>query len=287
VVLKPGDSTTVKLLVKAKDRGVSNAHVVFRFQGFEIGRFVSVVFCGDPALHKTLGPIAPPAKQRKRRRRAENKNKIEEGERPLVTEKAAKKRMGNHPIPGKWKRASAVEKTGMLTELSVFDTSSDQLTDKYVDLYRSLLSTEELHLQMDMGQYDMDNAQLTKGSLYLQLPVPGLAEKRPSVLKGDHIFVTLPDEDVRYQGFIHQTERDSIHLKFSKKFHDKYDKQVCLVQFVFPRRTMCLLQQGLDLVRSTDAGAVSAALLFPCATTSTPRGHHRGHHRGHLPPLRA
>ena len=50
--------------------------------------------------------------------------------------------------------------------------------------------------------------------------VPGLAENRPSVLKGDHLFVKLKgeNEDVEYKGYVHAVECEKVHLGFGHKY---------------------------------------------------------------------
>lgn len=40
-----------------------------------------------------------------------------------------------------------------------------------------------------MRAYDMENVSMRRKGLCLSLEVPGLAEKRPSIVHGDHIFV--------------------------------------------------------------------------------------------------
>ena len=64
----------------------------------------------------------------------------------------------------------------------------------------------------------------------LQLEIPGLAEKRPSVLRGDKIYVTVAtdstldvdnpslDKNLReYEGFVHEVEETRVLLGFSDK----------------------------------------------------------------------
>jgi hypothetical protein len=49
--------------------------------------------------------------------------------------------------------------------------------------------------QVDIQQFKMAGADLGRsGGRYLTLAVPGLAEKRPSVLYGDRVFVHFPEQ---------------------------------------------------------------------------------------------
>ncbi len=49
--------------------------------------------------------------------------------------------------------------------------------------------------------------------------VPGLAENRPSVLRGDHLFVSIKNDptDIEYKGYVHQVALEEVHLGFSQK----------------------------------------------------------------------
>lgn len=46
-----------------------------------------------------------------------------------------------------------------------------------------------------MSRYDMEYVTLRKRGLYLSLEVPGLAERRPSLVRGDFILAKLNSEN--------------------------------------------------------------------------------------------
>lgn len=52
-----------------------------------------------------------------------------------------------------------------------------------------------------MRAYDMENVSMRTRGLYLSLEVPGLAEKRPSLVHGDFIFVRHACDDVTAQDY--------------------------------------------------------------------------------------
>ena len=73
-------------------------------------------------------------------------------------------------------------------------------------------------------------SQVKNCSYLLQLEIPGLAEKRPSVLRGDRIYVTVAtdstldietpnlDRNLReYEGYVHEVEETRVLLGFSDK----------------------------------------------------------------------
>lgn len=53
--------------------------------------------------------------------------------------------------------------------------------------------------------------------------VPGVAESRPSVLRGDHLFAllssdALQNDPITYKGFVHRVELDRVKLSFSPRW---------------------------------------------------------------------
>lgn len=88
-----------------------------------------------------------------------------------------------------------------------------------------------------------------------RLEVPGLAEKRPSVIVGDRFFVKesgSPDS-LPYEGFVHHVENRVVLLQFHRKFSDKwsisrkYDVHFDLNRLVFRRMHQALSRPTQDL----------------------------------------
>ncbi|KAK3190088.1 hypothetical protein Dsin_029649 [Dipteronia sinensis] len=138
----------------------------------------------------------------------------------------------------------------------------DGLTrENYVLYFKTLLIMEELQLEEDMRAYDMENVPMRRKGQFLSLVVPGLAERRPSLVHGDYIFAKLAceDETSPYQGFIHRVEADEVSVKFAPEYHmrnrggDLYN-----VQFTYNRVNMKRLYQAVDAAKTLDT-----ELLFP------------------------
>ena len=59
-------------------------------------------------------------------------------------------------------------------------------------------------------------------STYFLIQVPGLAENRPSVLRGDWLYVRLHEGDGlsqrEYQGYVHEVRNESVILGFDKRY---------------------------------------------------------------------
>ena len=86
----------------------------------------------------------------------------------------------------------------------------------------TILHIEELQMEVDIQRFRMEKAKLGREREYLTLPVPGLAENRPSLVRGDWLFVRKlsPDgstaEKKEYKGFVHKVGLNEVYLKFSR-----------------------------------------------------------------------
>ena len=96
--------------------------------------------------------------------------------------------------------------------------------DKYRDKFSKLLHVEELQMKVDIAKYQMDSAKLIEERPYLTLDVPGLAENRPSLVRGDRLFVkklaadgTVENENIKYEGYVHAVGLNKVYLKFSAR----------------------------------------------------------------------
>ncbi|KAK6130159.1 hypothetical protein DH2020_036075 [Rehmannia glutinosa] len=134
----------------------------------------------------------------------------------------------------------------------------------YGSFFKTLLAMEEIKLEEDMRAYDMECVTMKRNkSHFLSLEVPGLAEKRPSLVNGDYIFVKLVTEDqnanVAYQGYIHRVEAEEIFLKFDQKFHHSHrESDLYNVQFTYNRTSMRRLYQAVEAAES-----LHTDFLFP------------------------
>ncbi|KAI0634732.1 P-loop containing nucleoside triphosphate hydrolase protein [Trametes polyzona] len=122
--------------------------------------------------------------------------------------------------------------------------------------FRVLLWVEEARMVEDLHMYDIENTQFTKeGNLY-SLPVPGLAEKRPSVVPGDTILAQVGNSDGRtHRGYVHIVVRDNIRVSFNSSF--KIGARY-VVRFQYNRTPIRRQHQAL-LAKCTSA----QRLLFP------------------------
>ncbi|KAF9457919.1 P-loop containing nucleoside triphosphate hydrolase protein [Collybia nuda] len=117
----------------------------------------------------------------------------------------------------------------------------------------------------DIERYDMTGVKLSKHLSYYYLEVPGLAEKRPSVLVGDRILVQKEGatQGHWYEGGVHVLRKEEVGLRFHRSFSwasgQRYN-----VRFKLNRIPMRRQHQGMDSAFS------QPRVLFPAKDHVSP-----------------
>ena len=168
-------------------------------------------------------------------------------------------------------------------------------------IFNNLVHTEETRMRVDIRQYDMKGVTMVyERGLYV-LQVPGLAEKRPSVLRGDIVKVKLHDdhgsEVVMYpyiapslpfsffpflcfisfsfslffseifltcshDGYAHYVNLDNVHVSFHRDIYNYVARKYKFdVQFTFNRTPLRLFHRSLN---------ISSAMWQKLATPAKP-----------------
>lgn len=105
-----------------------------------------------------------------------------------------------------------------------------------------------------------------KASIDILQQVPGVAENRPSVLRGDCLRVSKSEDTSQpitvYTGYVHRVELDSVKLGFSKKFLEKFLSNMKFdVEFTINRFPLKLQHRAVELAPKHQLEEV----LFPSA----------------------
>ncbi|KAF7668035.1 hypothetical protein LDENG_00036090 [Lucifuga dentata] len=148
--------------------------------------------------------------------------------------------------------------------------------ENYADRFHLLLHLEEIQMEVDIRNYDLQNQSMTQdqgNKKLLILTVPGVAENRPSVLRGDCLRASISENKVDpitvYTGYVHKVELDRVKLGFSKKLLESFiDNMKFNVEFTINRFPLKLQHRAVDLAARHQLGDV----LFPsgAAVTSVP-----------------
>ena len=125
----------------------------------------------------------------------------------------------------------------------------------YVHFYQRLLWTEELQLVSDLANFNLIGDKATKFVRYgnnLCLQVDGLAEKRPSILKGDQLDAKPIGSKDWYRGRVERVEREKVSLCFDGRLHNSYvPGQDVEIRFKLNRKPLRLFHQWLENECST------------------------------------
>uniref|UniRef100_A0A3P9P524 RNA helicase n=1 Tax=Poecilia reticulata TaxID=8081 RepID=A0A3P9P524_POERE len=239
--LCPGESYDVVLSYFLNECGYFPATVYFEFQ-FELPK--PVTFCivreikavVQTCLGAELGPVAP--------------------YKPFP--KVKPKRPIKEVVEG-------IPPAGKLLE-SALDMKNYSLR------FHLLLHLEEIQMEVDIKNYNLYNQTMTKdpgNRKLLVLKVPGVAENRPSVLRGDCLSVRKSGNAMSsmtvYRGYVHRVELDRVKLGFANRLLDTFIANMKFdVEFTFNRLTLKLQHRAVDLAVKHNLKEV----LFPSETAA-------------------
>ncbi|KAJ8386394.1 hypothetical protein AAFF_G00170990 [Aldrovandia affinis] len=281
LLLSPGHSYEVQVRFRSQDVGFFVATLAFEFKRelsaeskpFHIVRFLEAM-CSTK-LAADLAPVAP-----FRRRRGITQmvmtHEVDEGERP---QSDAVQRLGRVVSLSDYKYPrylkdfpQFLQGCGYPSEnREEFQSAADLLKsplsfENYAKRFQLLLQLEEIQMAVDIRNYDMESVTMIKDSAnkkLLVLKVPGVAENRPSVLKGDAILVWKAGDRepiTKHRGFVHRVELEKVKLSFSKKLmHDFIDKMKFNVEFTINRFPLRLQHRAVALAVQNQLEEV----LFP------------------------
>ncbi|PRP82146.1 RNA helicase [Planoprotostelium fungivorum] len=128
--------------------------------------------------------------------------------------------------------------------------------------FTSCIRLEELQLNEDIKAFDLHEADITREGHLYRLFVPGLAEKRPSLLKSDAVFAQIQARDRAYKGFIHKVEQDSVLISFGFKHLAGTQRIRCKqIRFSFNRLSLRRMYGAVD--KDINKREALKRMLFP------------------------
>jgi hypothetical protein len=257
------DTLQIQLSITPNRIGIFRVHVQCHFsvnkKEFTIVRYVTIKSSGgDPVLDQILRPVTP-YKRPQRRRRGKTKTQFnpESFEPPPPSEQQQRgqnpfERLSHHNIPPEVREL--IEGGELETLLERPTTSAD-----YGSFWKHLLWASEHQAYQDMQLYDMIQVRLQREGRFLVLTVPGLAEGRPSVLRGDVVNVDWKGN--MYKGKVQHTRLLEVVLEFHASLHKSYNPAVDLVDVSFTFSRMAFRTSHEACV--TAETAMMDTMLFP------------------------
>ena len=201
----------------------------------------------------------------------------------LDTQNALEEKLpvGRYPISEVRKKviASRLEKCGTYKEEQVeYKNCKDMMkqgltADNYTEYWNFLLHCERWQEERDIRYFDMRGVMINidRNSGEFSLEVPGLAESRPSVLKGDKLYVRESgDGMVEYEGCVVMVGSKHVNLIFSDKIKPKVmQRKLWDVRFSFSPFSYENMHRAVKLSSQLPQMLFPSAASFP-PTTSTP-----------------
>ena len=187
---------------------------------------------GDEAMDNILKPTAPFQKRKKRFHKPAvdvipppERNDGKSSTNPFA-------KLPHHKIP------SEVQQLLLNKELEWELNKPDADVSLYAKFWKHLLWATEYQAYEDIQVYDMESAQLKREGRFMVLHVPGLAEGRPSVLRGDLVNVSW--KGFLFKGRVHQTRLLDVLMELDGSFHKKFNQSLDTVdvRFTFSRTTL-------------------------------------------------
>lgn len=134
--------------------------------------------------------------------------------------------------------------------------------DTYVKKFQTLLWVEEAHQAIEMHRYDLYDQMIGKYSrdLFL-LVVPGLAEGRPSLIRGDRLILKCPRRSTNYEGYIHDVREKDVLFKLHQSiYHEQLDGLRFDISFLASRTAFRRCHYGIENFRRSP---VVRQIVFP------------------------
>lgn len=255
-VLQPGENLTIWLSCKPKEIGLHTSVIHFDVGDEKIERVAFLL--AEDKVSQSLFSDKPYSRGSARRKKFDHDQYVAGQRPPRANIQGFKYKLPQFAIP---QDIREIVEAKQVPEVITEGLNSSN----YYRYFSTLLVMEEIHLEQEMMAYDMECVTMKKrGHQFLSLEVPGLAERRPSLVYGDYIFAQLaidsPDDDnPPYQGYIHRVEADEIFLRFNKDFHKHHqDEDLFNVSFTYNRVNVRRLYQAVCA-----AEKLGPELLFP------------------------
>ena len=126
--------------------------------------------------------------------------------------------------------------------------------NNYQERIQLLLHCEELQMEYDIRHYDMlsipvDLEQRGRKRL-IKIRVPGLAENRPSVLKGDRIYLKKINTTTEFEGFVDDVGEQDVFLAVNTRLTDMFVKNMKFdVRFTINRFPLRNMHRAVEFAR--------------------------------------
>ncbi|XP_018053308.1 PREDICTED: probable RNA helicase armi [Atta colombica] len=275
-VINPSESVTYTFKCKPQFIGTSEEQFIFNFKDFKIARVFHININTKNISQVSQKFNSASIQQKREKFCLPDLNELIEttcipGVRPSKPPAFVKIRNGIFKIPRYlWNtvydvmqnKVSPTEREIAIGE-QIPCLQKELSFETYKDRFHILLFLEEISLIIHIQRYNMKSAILRRCGDYLMLKVPGLTEKRPSLMIGDKVVISFQwdgsKENLKYEGFIHKIKSTELFLKFNQKFHHEYNGEDCQVSFIMSNASLQRCHVAINLALNR----LGPDILFP------------------------
>ncbi|XP_039754327.1 probable RNA helicase armi [Pararge aegeria] len=275
ISINPGQTISFTITCHPKFLGNTKESFVVLFKGFQLKRLIEInVVDTSNTMNDVIHSYSPNHTSKNieimKEVRKNVKNYIP-GERISKMPNFVAVKIGQFPVPDKiWSVivGDSVETfcTNFEKMLSNFESKFPCLAQElnianYIDRWHTLLYIHEADENINMRAYDKSKVYLNHCDEYLSLEIPGLAEKRPSLIIGDKVLVTdtWSSDSPPFEGYIHAVRGNFILMKFNSLFHESYGGSDVSIQFHTSRSNYKRMHHSINLALS----CLGPEILFP------------------------
>jgi len=223
--------------------------IVFHFDsGLKIARKISATCTNDKKIYEALNDGRPFRMQHRVTNNVKIFNPVDGEREPRVSPRFAVE-LKKYNIPEALREKVKVDQD---FEKELQRQSRSLLVSDYSNLFSTLVFLEERQWELDIRLFDMNAVSIAHDGTFIALKVPGLAEKRPSVLRGDSVIFIYNKRE--YRGYVWRVELEFVFLRFHRTLHDSILTNALVdVVFEFKRTGLRLLHQGLASIKESSA----------------------------------
>jgi helicase MOV-10 len=237
----PNTTANVEVTIMPQRIGLIRAVAYFFFEDFFIARAITMT-CGNADINQVLQPTSP--YRRKKKEYIVNPPKENTFGPPKQAGSAFKavnpfQTLPFYTVPSYIHESLRNDSYDSKMEQTSWTTAATHDSiEGYGSYWKYLLWAEEHQIMKDIQLYDMENIRLTKEGRYFILTVPGLAEGRPSVLRGDTVNITFGTS--LYRGRVMSVRQLEVVLDLHNRFGQNYSPAIdhVSVRFSFSRMTL-------------------------------------------------
>ena len=270
----------LKLRLKPSRVGCFRVGAHFEFanseanETFSISRFMMVRASADPEMADALRPLTPytrPVKKKFHNRShvelyaspdhpgsSGGKKKEKKGKGSKTVEFNPFAKLPRYHVPDDIKELVVTQELG-----NILEKPEECVQGVYYRFWQHLLWASELQAKFDIQLYDMKQVSLKQEGRRYVLFVPGLAEARPSVLRGDEVHITWNNR--LFKGRVVATRLLEVVLEFSRSFESQFNTtfDTVDVRFTFSRMTFRTSHEGCRLAETHMAPLLLPSLKDP------------------------